>query len=192
MSISAFQFIPHSFTRWCPYVCSLLLCLYFCFANRFICIIFLGSTLCVNTQCLFSSDLLHSMCHSLGLCKGHNFVPFYGWVIFHCMCATSFFVNTFLCQRAFRLLPCPGYFTQCCNKRWGVCIFWDYVFIWEYRGFPDGASGKKNLSASEGDIRDVGSIPASGRSAGGGLGNPLPCSCLENSDGQRSLEGPSP
>ena len=29
---------------WCPYVCSLHLCLYFCPANRFICTIFLGST----------------------------------------------------------------------------------------------------------------------------------------------------
>ena len=29
---------------WCPYVCSLHLCPYFCFANRFICTIFLDST----------------------------------------------------------------------------------------------------------------------------------------------------
>ena len=27
-------------TPWCPYVCSVHLCLYFCFANRFTCIIF--------------------------------------------------------------------------------------------------------------------------------------------------------
>ena len=33
-----------SFLPWCPYVCSLRLCLYFCLANRFICTIFLGST----------------------------------------------------------------------------------------------------------------------------------------------------
>ena len=38
----------------------------------------------------------------------------------------------------------------------------------------------KNLSASEGDLRGVGSIPGSGRSPGGGNGNPLQCSCLEN------------
>ena len=36
--------IPHHFPSWCPYVCSLHLCLYFCPANRFICTIFLGST----------------------------------------------------------------------------------------------------------------------------------------------------
>ena len=38
----------------------------------------------------------------------------------------------------------------------------------------------KNLPASSGDIRDVGSIPGSGRSPGGGHGNPLQYSCLEN------------
>ena len=37
----------------------------------------------------------------------------------------------------------------------------------------------KNLPASAGDIRDVGSVPESGRSPGGGHGNPL-CSSLEN------------
>ena len=36
------------------------------------------------------------------------------------------------------------------------------------------------------------SIPGSGRSPGGGHGNPLQCSCLENSHGQWSLEGHSP
>ena len=38
----------------------------------------------------------------------------------------------------------------------------------------------KNPPASAGDIRDVGSIPGSGRSPGGGQGNPLQYSCLEN------------
>ena len=38
----------------------------------------------------------------------------------------------------------------------------------------------KNLSANAGDIRDAGSIPGSGRSSGGGHGNPLKYSCLEN------------
>ena len=38
----------------------------------------------------------------------------------------------------------------------------------------------KNSPANAGDIRDVGSIPSSGRSPGGGHGNPLQYSCLEN------------
>ena len=38
----------------------------------------------------------------------------------------------------------------------------------------------KNLPANEGHIRDTGSIPGLGRSPGGGHGNPLQYSCLEN------------
>ena len=38
----------------------------------------------------------------------------------------------------------------------------------------------KSLPAIAGDIRDPGSIPGSGRSKGGGHGNPLQYSCLEN------------
>ena len=38
----------------------------------------------------------------------------------------------------------------------------------------------KSLSASAGDIRHVSSVPGSGRSPGGGHGNPLQYSCLEN------------
>ena len=46
----------------------------------------------------------------------------------------------------------------------------------------------KNPLASAGDVRDAGSIPGSG----GGHGNPLQYSCLENLHGQRSLVGYSP
>ena len=38
----------------------------------------------------------------------------------------------------------------------------------------------KNLPANAGDIRDKGSVPGSGRCPGGGNGNPLQYSCLEN------------
>ena len=38
----------------------------------------------------------------------------------------------------------------------------------------------KNPPASAGDVRYVGSIPGLGRSSGGGHGNPLQYSCLEN------------
>ena len=46
-------------------------------------------------------------------------------------------------------------------------------------GFPGGTSGKE--PANGGDIRDTGSIPGLGRSPGGGHGNPLQYSYLENS-----------
>ena len=38
----------------------------------------------------------------------------------------------------------------------------------------------KNLPANAGNVRDPGSIPGSGRLPGGGHGNPLQFSCLEN------------
>ena len=50
----------------------------------------------------------------------------------------------------------------------------------------------KNPPANAGDIRDTASIPGSGRSPGGGHGNPLQYPCLENPHGQRSLVGYSP
>ena len=50
----------------------------------------------------------------------------------------------------------------------------------------------KTSPANAADIGDAGSVPGSGRSPGGGHGNPLQCSCLENPHGQRSLAGYSP
>ena len=38
----------------------------------------------------------------------------------------------------------------------------------------------KNLLANSGHVRDTSSIPGLGRSPGGGHGNPLQYSCLEN------------
>ena len=38
----------------------------------------------------------------------------------------------------------------------------------------------KSIPAQAGDVRDAGLIPGSGRSPGGGHGNPLQCSCLGN------------
>ena len=54
------------------------------------------------------------------------------------------------------------------------------------------ALGAKNLPANTGDIRDAGSILESGRSPGGGPGNPNPVSLPGESYGQRSLVGYSP
>ena len=55
-------------------------------------------------------------------------------------------------------------------------------------GFPDGSEGKES-AYSAGDLGDSGLIPGSGRSPGGGHGNPLQYYCLENPQGQRSLAG---
>ena len=48
------------------------------------------------------------------------------------------------------------------------------------QGFP-GDSVVKNLPDNAGDMGDVGSIPESGRSPGGGNGHPVQSSRLENS-----------
>ena len=48
---------------------------------------------------------------------------------------------------------------------------------WINRGFPDGSDGK----VSDCNAGNLGLIPGSGRSPGGGHGNPLQHSCLENS-----------
>ena len=55
-------------------------------------------------------------------------------------------------------------------------------------GFPD-ALVVKNPLANAGDM---GLIPGSGRSPGGGNGNPLQYFCLENPHGWRSLLGYGP
>ena len=57
-----------------------------------------------------------------------------------------------------------------------------------FLGFLGGSDGK----AFACNVGDLGSIPGLGRSPGGGYGNPLQFSCLENPHGQRSLAIYSP
>ena len=65
------------------------------------------------------------------------------------------------------------------QKREDICI---------HMGFPGGSDGKESACSAG----DLGSIPGLGRSPGGGYGNLLQCSCLENPHGQRCLAGCSP
>ena len=55
-------------------------------------------------------------------------------------------------------------------------------------GTLPGGSVVKNPPANAGDTRDIGLIPGSGRSPGGGYGNPLYHSCLENPMDRRAWE----
>ena len=55
-------------------------------------------------------------------------------------------------------------------------------------GLPSGSDGEESAS----NAGDPGSVSGWGRSPGGGNGNPLQHSCLENPHGQRSLAGYSP
>ena len=63
-------------------------------------------------------------------------------------------------------------------------ITWWYWLM----GFPVGSDGKESTSYTG----DLASIPGLGRSQGGGHGNHLQYSCLENCHGQKSLLGCSP
>ena len=54
-----------------------------------------------------------------------------------------------------------------------------------FLGFPGVSDGKETTY----NVGDLGLIPGSGRSLGGGHGNSLQYSCLENLHGQRSLAG---
>ena len=62
-----------------------------------------------------------------------------------------------------------------------------HLFIWA--GISPGGSDSKESTCNAGDR---GLIPGLGRPPGGGYGNPLQYSCLENPHGQGSLAGYSP
>ena len=57
-----------------------------------------------------------------------------------------------------------------------------------FLGFSGNSVGKESTCS----VGDLGLIPGLGRSPGGGHGNPLQYSCLENPHRQRSLVGCSP
>ena len=52
-----------------------------------------------------------------------------------------------------------------------------FTYIW----IPSGSAVKNPPACSVGDIRSMSLIPGLGRTPGGGHGNPLQYSCLENS-----------
>ena len=62
------------------------------------------------------------------------------------------------------------------------------LFFKSVKGFPGSSVGKESACSAG----DPGLIPGLGRSPGGGHGNPLQFSCIENRQGQRSLAGWSP
>ena len=88
------------------------------------------------------------------------------------------------------LVPWPGIEPRpCALEAWSLShwtareIPWEYFFL-SIRQWVKWMLVVKNLLASAGDIRDMGLIPGSGRSPGGGHGNPLQYSCLENPVGR--------
>ena len=74
------------------------------------------------------------------------------------------------------------WFQICCRglwwhwSGWGWCLFFLCIL---FRDFPSGSVDKESACNAR-DTGDLGSTPGSGRSSGGGNGNPLQYSCLEN------------
>ena len=60
-----------------------------------------------------------------------------------------------------------------------VILLWVWIKLYSPQGFPDD-SVVTNPSLNAGDARDAGFNPVFRRSPGGGNGNPLQYSCLEN------------
>ena len=87
---------------------------------------------------------------------------------------------------------------QAVNYQWSGVLFFSHsahgvtflsvIISTTTRGFLGGLKSKESACSAG----DPGSIPGSGRSPGGGHGNPLQYSCVENSHGQRSLVDYSP
>ena len=59
------------------------------------------------------------------------------------------------------------------------------MVVWGFSGVSGGKESACN-------VEDLSSVPGLGRSPGGGRGNPLQYSCLEDPYGQKSLAGYNP
>ena len=133
ISISQFILLP-SFTPWWPYICSLGLCLYFCFV-KMITLFFSESTLyaLIYSICFSPTDLLYSIWQSLGQSTIHvstkdpiSFL-FNGWVTFCCIYVPHFLYHSYF----FKLLPqlkvcLPGSLNL---RSWYLCAL---IPLWEH------------------------------------------------------------
>ena len=87
--------------------------------NRFIGITFLDSIMCV---CVCDPPHYNLL----------KYVPFYGWVTFHCVYVPQI-LYLFLCQWTSSLLPCPGYYKQCCHEHWGYMCLSEFLLFGSVR-----------------------------------------------------------
>ena len=89
---------------------------------------------------------------------------------------TQYFVTTYTGKESEKVCVCVC-----------VCV---YISPHHINGLPQWLS-RKESACNAGDTGDAGSIPGSGRSPGGGNGNPLQYSCLENPMDRKTSEGQS-
>ena len=97
------------------------------------------------------------------------------------MCAAVYTMNSHLYLCFLNKIDHPG-------GSEGLRFLTNSSVLGETLGFPGNSDGKESAC----NVGDLGSIPGLGRSPGGGHGNPLQYSCLENPHGQRSLVDYSP
>ena len=84
--------------------------LYWCFSFR------------LTSLCIIVSSFIH-------LIRTDSSVFFFnGWVILHCVYVPQL-SYPFICWWASRLLPCPGYYKQCCNEHWGTHVSFNSLSI---------------------------------------------------------------
>jgi len=58
-------------------------------------------------------------------------ILFNGWVILHCVHGPQL-SYPFIYWWTSRLLPCPGYYKQCCNEHWGTRVSFNSTsFFWQ-------------------------------------------------------------
>ena len=119
VSIPVSQFLsPHPFPPWYPYICSLCLFLYFCFATKIIWIIFLDSRY-MRYYTIFAFLFLtyftlyeQSLGHSLGPFTSQQMIQFHSFLWLSNIplyIHVPHLLYPFLCRWTLRLLPCPGY-----------------------------------------------------------------------------------
>ena len=82
-------------------------------------------------------------------------------------CTIIFIIVLFTIAKIWKQPTCPS------TDEW----IKNMLYICTYRGFPGGSGSKKSAC----NVGDLGLIPGLGRSPGGGHGNQLQYSCLENS-----------
>ena len=58
-------------------------------------------------------------------------ILFNGWVILHCLYVPQL-SYPFICWWTSRLLPCPGYYKQCCGEHWNICVSFNSGFLGVY------------------------------------------------------------
>ena len=51
--------------------------------------------------------------------------------MFHCVYVPQL-SYPFICWWTSRLLPCPGYYKQCCDEHWGTCVSFNSGFLGVY------------------------------------------------------------